>query len=472
MNSLSFRILLAYMAGALLSIGLLVTFSAVVKDRLPGMNLAERTLALAGQLEFDARGNVTGFSDSDAHPLWIYDSLRQETAWRVLDDSGRVVLLSPGAADWPEKAMRRELPGQRFSFTYRGVLYKGTQQELVHNGRTWTVELVVSSRIIDFLHQGFALPFIRLGILIFSLVLLVIFTVCAYVSLSYSLQPLRNVSQAAKKISPQSLSDRLETRQVPTELVPLIGSFNQALDRLEKGFRSQQEFLATAAHELKTPLTILRAEVELMNGHSEVRESLLLQVSHLSRQVQQLLLLAEASEPMSYRFCDVEVRDVAHDVINYLRKIADDACVGLNLICDQPADKWFADHGAFFTLLKNLVENAVQHAPRGTVVDIHMRTDSVSVRDQGTGVPPEHLPYIFERFWRGELRQDSGAGLGLAICQEICNAHGWSLTAHNELTGLKMSIYRAGNPHTHQLGGNPFTPLADAGETSQAGARK
>ena len=83
MNSLSFRILLAYMAGALLSIGLLVTFSAVVKDRLPGMNLAERTLALAGQLEFDARGNVTSFGDSDAHPLWIYDSLRQETAWRA-----------------------------------------------------------------------------------------------------------------------------------------------------------------------------------------------------------------------------------------------------------------------------------------------------------------------------------------------------------------------------------------------------
>ncbi|WP_312949338.1 ATP-binding protein [Superficieibacter sp.] len=449
MNSLSIRILLAYVAGALLSIGLLVTLGALVKERLPGMDLAERTLALAERLEFDARGNPTGFTDSDAHPLWIYDSLRQETAWRVLDDSGRVVLRSSGAADWPEGGARHALPERRFAFTREGVLYDGAREDQRHNGRTWTVELAVSSRVIDFLHQGFALPFIRLGVIIFSLVLLVIFTVCACVSLKYALRPLRNVSQAATQISPRSLGDRLQTGHVPTELVPLIASFNQVLDRLEKGFRSQQEFLATAAHELKTPLTLLRAEVELMSEHSEVRESLLLQISHLSRQVQQLLLLAEASEPLSYQFRDVEVCDVARDVTTYLRKIADDAGVRLHLTCDDGVSKWRADHGAFFTLLKNLIENAVQHAPLGTVVNIHVQAESVSVSDQGTGVPPEQMPHIFERFWRGKLRQDSGAGLGLAICQEICTAHGWSLTAHNGLTGLTMRICRAGNAEVH-----------------------
>jgi signal transduction histidine kinase len=441
-NSLSLRILLAYVVGALLSIGLLVAFGAVVKDRLPGMEMPERTLALAARLQFDAQGNPTGFADSDDHPLWIYDSLRQETAWRVLDDKARVALRSAGAVDWPERGAISPLPGHRFAFTRDNVLYDGAREARQHEGRTWFVELVVSSRIVDFLHLGFALPFIRLGVITFSLVLLVIFAACAFLSLKYALRPLRKVSQAATQISPRSLSHRLETEHVPAELIPLIASFNQALGRLETSFRSQQDFLATAAHELKTPLTLLRAEVELMEDHAEVREPLLMQVSQLARQVQQLLLLAEASEPLSYRFSDVDASDVARDAVGYLRRIADDASVRLDIHDDEAVTKWHADRGAFFTLLKNLIENAVQHAPVGTVVSVDVRPESLSVRDQGAGVAPEHMPHLFERFWRGPHRRDTGAGLGLAICQEICTAHGWSLTACNGLTGLTVTVCR------------------------------
>lgn len=443
MNSLSLRILLAYVAGTLLSIGLLVAFGAMIKDRLPGMDRTGRTLALAERLQFDVRGNPTGFTDVADHPLWIYDSLRQETAWRVLDDKGHTVLLSAGAVPWPAGNLESKGPDSHFEFTRDGVRYDGARVKRQHDGRVWLVELAVSARIVDFLHQGFALPFIRLGVITFSVLLLIIFAVCACVSLKYALRPLRKISQAAAKISPLSLNDRLQTTQVPAELLPLIASFNHALERLDRGFRNQQNFLAVAAHELKTPLTILRAEVELMDERTEVRESLLLQVSYLARQVQQLLLLAEASEPLSYRFSDVEVCDVARDVAGYLRKIADDAGVSLKLICNEEVGKWRADHGAFFTLLKNLIENAVQHAPVGTVVNVDMRAESVSVCDQGTGVPPEQIPHIFERFWRGEHRQESGAGLGLAICQEICTAHGWTLTAYNGLTGLTVRICRS-----------------------------
>ncbi|KNC90255.1 sensor histidine kinase [Trabulsiella odontotermitis] len=442
MNSLSLRILLAYVAGALLSIGLLVAFGALVKDRLPGMALPERTQALAARLQFDAQGNPTGFTDSNDHPLWIYDSLRQETAWRVLNGKGHAVLLSPGAATWPDSDAIRELPDRRFAFTRESVLYDGARETRLHDGHTWFVELTVSSRIVDFLHLSFALPFIRLGVITFSLVLLVIFAACACLSLKYALRPLRKVSQAATQISPRSLSHRLATDHVPAELIPLITSFNQALGRLETSFRSQQDFLATAAHELKTPLTLLRAEVELMEGQPEVRAPLLMQVSHLARQVQQLLLLAEASEPLSYRFSDVDAGEVARDAVGYLRRIADDASVRLDIHSVEDMAKWHADRGAFFTLLKNLIENAIQHAPVGTVVSIDVRAESLSVRDQGAGVDPEQMPHLFERFWRGAHRRDTGAGLGLAICQEICTAHGWSLTASNGLTGLTMTVYR------------------------------
>lgn len=444
-NSLSLRILLVYVAGALLSIGLLLGFGAMVKDRLPGMTLAERTLALAlaGRLQFDSRGNPTGFSDCEDHPLWIHDSLRHETAWRVLDDQVHTVLVSAGATRWPDHSATTPLPDPRFEFTFGEVLYDGAREMRLHDHRRWYVELAISSRIINFLHQSFALPFIRLGVMTFSLLLFIVFAILVSVSLKYALRPMRKISQAALQISPQSIGERLETGQVPTELSPLIASFNQVLDRLEKGFRSQQDFFATAAHELKTPLTILRAEVEFMAESDPLRGPLLAQVMQLARQVQQLLLLVEAIEPLSYRFTDVYPCDVARDAVDYLQKIADDMGVKLTVRGDEEAGNWQADRGAFFILLKNLIENAVQHSPVGAMVSIDVRAESLSVKDQGTGVEPENISHIFERFWRGARRRDTGAGLGLAVCQEICTAHGWVLTACNGDIGLTVSISKA-----------------------------
>ena len=96
---------------------------------------------------------------------------------------------------------------------------------------------------------------------------------------------------------------------MPTEISPLVDSFNRVLERLERGYRLQQEFLANAAHELKTPLALIRAQIELP-VEIEDRESLLSDVEHMTRQVQQLLLLAEASERQNYNFAPVDVQDV------------------------------------------------------------------------------------------------------------------------------------------------------------------
>ncbi len=441
-NNLSIRILLAYVASTLLSIAVLVIFGAIAHQRLPGMELDDRAQALVSHLQFDMKGNPTGLIDSQQHPLWIYDSLRQETAWRLLDDKGSVVLASAGGKLLPPHKAISPSPSERFTFSREGVLYEGATGTVEKNGRTWFLQLVVSSRIVDFLHEGFARPFIQLGIVTFSLLLLLIFTLCACISLKYSLRPLYNVSQAAMQISPQALSERLRTERVPAELIPLISSFNQALDRLENGFRTQQDFLARAAHELKTPLTLLRTEVELMEGNTETRETLLAQVTHLSRQVQQLLLLAEANEPLSYQFTDVDVYQITCDTVDYLQKLADDAGVKLTVNAAEQVSKWRADRGAFFTLLKNLIENAVQHAPAGTAVSVDIRSDNLSVRDRGAGVAEEHIPHLFERFWRGAHRRDVGAGLGLAICQEICAAHGWTLAAWNGDAGLVVRVDR------------------------------
>ena len=93
-----------------------------------------------------------------------------------------------------------------------------------------------------------------------------------------------------------------------------------------------------------------------------------------------------------------------------------------------------------FVLVKNLVENAIQHSPRGAVVTIAVGARGIVVRDEGAGIAPEHLGELFKRFWRGPARRDSGAGLGLAICFEIATAHGWTLAARNAACGAEFDV--------------------------------
>ena len=442
-TSLSLRVLLAYVVGVILSVLLMVLVAVVLttsrSDLLLHEDLAEYTRDLVESVRFDSTGVPDGLAASEEGDRWIYESLKEETAYRVLDDSGHPVLFSAaGEGFWSPAESRPPVPGS-FNFERRGVRMHSVIEPFVHGGRTWYLQFAASTRMMDFIYQEFTLPFMGAGVAIFSLVLLVVFGICAYVTLGYTLRPLRKLSESAAAISPRALHARLRTEAVPSEIAPLVHSFNSALDRLERGYRVQQEFLATAAHELKTPLALIRAQVEL-RGESDDRDSLLGDVEHMSRQVQQLLLLAEASEVQNYGFAIIDVQEVAQDVVAYLQRMAEAAHVQVTYAGSASVARWHADRSALFTLLKNLLENAIQHAPGGTEVRLEVDAAAVTVRDSGPGVDPQHLPKIFSRFWRGAHRRDHGAGLGLAICREIADAHGWELSAHRMDPGLLLRL--------------------------------
>jgi signal transduction histidine kinase len=451
LNSLRVKVLLAYVAGVALSIALMVlvavTIVAVQGDILSGPDVADLTENLAEMLRFDSDGvpvgfdNTSEFADSEnAFASWLFDSLKQEAAYRVMDTSGNVALSSAaGQAFWPTSGPAVRLQRGRFEFAREGVAMRGATESIEHDGRTWFLQCAVSARFSQFGYRAFALPFTGAGVTVFSLVLLFVFSACAYVMLKYALKPLQEISESAAAISPHTLNVRLPTGAVPTEIAPLVDSFNRVLERLEQGYRVQQEFLATAAHELKTPLALIRAQIELTVDGDD-RRSLLNDVEHMTRQVQQLLLLAEASERQNYTFTAVDVQDVVKEAASYLQRMADAAGVRLVMPDNTAEARWSADRGAFFTLLKNLLENAIQHAPRGTDVQVDVSAATLLVRDWGSGVSQEQLPKIFSRFWRGAHRRDHGAGLGLAICQEIALAHGWTLSAHGAEPGLRVSV--------------------------------
>lgn len=461
LNSLGVKILLAYLAGTVVSIALLVLAASAMlqgnvlargdvlgslldgtpqRNPLAQMDLTDLAQDMAGRLRFGADGRPAGFEADEDELEWVFNNLQHEAAYRVLDEDGAVVLLSrAGTAFWPAAGDAARLKGGHFAFEREDSVFYGATAPTTHDGRSWYVQVAASSRLMTLLHRV-ALPLVGTGVVVFSLVLLIAFGLCAYFTLRYTLKPLREVSESAAAISPRSMHARLKTEAVPAEIAPLVDSFNRALARLEHGYRLQQEFLGTAAHELKTPLALIRAQIELKEDDGPERQALLSDVEYMTRQVQQLLLLAEASETQNYHFATVTVESIAREAANYLQRMADTACVRLEISADTREVKWNADRGALFTLLKNLLENAIQHAPAGTTVSIAIQPDSLSVRDHGPGADAAQLPLLFERFWRAPHRRDLGAGLGLAICREIAMAHGWRLGAERAEPGLRFLL--------------------------------
>lgn len=444
-NSLSFKVILAYLAGVVLSVLIIVlVIKGLLAFRSPILleeDVIQNAQALAEHMSFDASGALVGFDEQHS---WVFETMKEEVAYRVLDSSGRVVLQSQaGDGFWPPSSGKAGAPKPgRIDFTRAGTPFQGATAVLDHGGRQWFFQMANSARLAELIRLEFALPFMGIGIGMFSAVLLFVFGVCAFITMRHVQKPLRELSAAAAAISPRSLHARLQSERAPTEIAPLVESFNRVLERLEHGYRVQQEFLATAAHELKTPLALIRAQIELMPADGE-RDALLRDVAHMTRQVQQLLLLAEASEAHNYAFAATDVVELAREATQYLDRMARAAQVRIELMPEPDAAPWQADRGALFTLLKNLLENAIQHAPAGTAVVVDVDASTLSVRDFGPGVTPDQLPQLFARFWRGAHRRDHGAGLGLAICQEIAQAHGWTLVARHGDPGLRLVVSTA-----------------------------
>ena len=193
LNSLAAKVLFAYIAGAVLTTTLVVLAAVSVTTSqsalLSDAEVADTTKEMADDLLYDSNGVPIGLDIEDFDVEWVFDSFRQETAYRVLDTSGKVVLSAPTSeVIWPEIASGQPQPGS-FTFEQRGVTMHGATEAVEHNGRTWYLQFTASTRFFHLVYRAFALPFTSLGIMLFSLVLLFVFGACVYVTLKYSFKP-------------------------------------------------------------------------------------------------------------------------------------------------------------------------------------------------------------------------------------------------------------------------------------------
>ena len=264
---------------------------------------------------------------------------------------------------------------------------------------------------------------------IFPIFAVLVLAVAAWTVRS-GLRPLATASERAAGIAPGAPDVRLPTEGLPSEFLHLVEAINGALDRLETGFIVQRQFTANAAHELRTPLAILTAALESLEGSSEM-DRLRLDAARMNRIVGQLLRMARLDAQPIHAREPVDLRMIASGVVEHLAPWA--ATAGRRLAFEAPETPVCVrgDAEALADALRNLVENAVGHTPSDTEVVVQVTSaGTVCVLDSGPGVPPEDREKIFDRFWRGRQRTASGvgAGLGLAIVAEIVKTHDGSIS--------------------------------------------
>jgi signal transduction histidine kinase len=256
-----------------------------------------------------------------------------------------------------------------------------------------------------------------------------------------ALHPLEEASALAQQIGPARTDLRLPETRMPRDVLPLVRAVNEALDRLERGFTAQRDFVADAAHELRTPLAILRAQLEAIADQGSAAE-LFDDIDTMTRIVNQLIDVAE-SDTLTIKPGDVaDLHAVAADVAAFMAPVAVSAGKSI-AITGEISPVWVEGNGgALFQAIRNLVENAITHTASRTTVEIAVRSDgSVVVRDEGQGIPAEQRDLIFQRFWRGDRRSTGSAGLGLSIVARVVKAHGGSIAvADAPVRGLAFSI--------------------------------
>ena len=393
--------------------------------------LRSQAATIASFLRPQPDGDVTLDIPPEIQPL--YSGGYGLYAYAVLDPSGRVLFSSrndgaalfsldeSGSGDWIER--------QR---TTGSVLFGVSVARPVGQRMYWIqVAQDLSHRdvIIDDVVTTF---FPRVGWITFPILLVLL--LIDILIFRRALEPVREASTTAAAIGPARTDVRLPEQAMPAEIVPLVHAVNQAFDRLEAGFRAQRDFTADMAHELRTPLAIMRARVDSLEP-GPIRDALRTDLVNMTRTVSQVLDIAEL-ESFVVGDTKADLHAVCAEAVGFMAPLAVDMSKTISLTgAEGPV--WVRGHAeALFRAVRNLVDNAIRHTPGGGSIEVHVSADGiVRVIDDGPGVPETERESIFRRFWRRDRTQAESRGLGLAIVARVAETHDGSVTVENRPEG-------------------------------------
>jgi two-component system OmpR family sensor kinase len=274
----------------------------------------------------------------------------------------------------------------------------------------------------------------------------------AYVFARFATRPAQEIAAQAEAIEAGTLSARITAHATVAEYSSLVAVLNAMLDRLDRAFEAQRRFVADASHELRSPLTVLRGDLDVAlrrerspQEYRETLERMREETARITALAENLLVLARADAGLpATSLSDMDLADVAERVVE--RAVRQAEAAGIILTVETEPAQVRGDAALLERAVGNLVENAVRYVPRGSRVTVRCARSgglaALDVEDDGPGISAEHAPLVFERFYRGDPARgrDAGTGLGLPIARAIAAAHGGRLTLERASPGTLFRL--------------------------------
>jgi heavy metal sensor kinase len=383
---------------------------------------------------------------SQQHALAIFDVLHGGKWLQVIDQDGNWIYRSKHIAEvYPELALPQELLFESTYFQYSagGSHVRALIAPITVHGRSYTVQtgLSLNKTLVilgDFQRQ----------IIVLTPIVLLLAAAVGYFMSRQALSPVAAIATEARRISEKNLDNRLPKLNTRDELADMSETLNHMLDRIEAGYRSIREFTANAAHELRTPVSLIRTETEVSLAFQRTAEEYRDTCEHIQQEsvrmgklIDSLLALARADAGVECLHFEVlDLNDLVHDAarrwLPQLRKAS------LTFTANPAADaaRIQGDRMSLKRFLDILVENAWKYTPQGGAIMLTVLRDdhsaTLSVRDTGTGISLDNQARIFERFYRIGQPQTNGhlgSGLGLALARWIAEKHHTTIEVLSEL---------------------------------------
>jgi heavy metal sensor kinase len=381
---------------------------------------------------------------------------------RVADSSGKVLFVSPGA-EFLATAGRNAGPDSPFLTHINHEGFRIFHDTIHANGGSYDVTVATAMDDFELAVDRFELA------LYFSVpAILIVATLGGYWLSRRALAPVDEITQAARKIGAQDLGQRLTVHKSRDELERLAETLNGMLARLEAAFQRITKFTADASHELRTPVSVMRASAEITlrksrtaDEYREALEQILQESERLSQLIEQLLILARSDAGSA----------VLPMIRTNLTRPLRIACQQASLLAGQKqvafSDRvpekplWVqGDSASLERLFLVILDNAVKYTPDGGRIEVALNQEDgfavAAICDTGIGVSAEDLPHIFERFYRADrarTRDSGGSGLGLAIGSWIAQVHGGEIRVQSEPSRgscfeVRLPLYGNGNTET------------------------
>ncbi|MBI5900315.1 MAG: heavy metal sensor histidine kinase [Rhodocyclales bacterium] len=445
-KSITYRLTLLFASvstGVLLVLGLLIGNSVEHHFEEQDMEVLNGKLELARY----ALEKVHSQSDLDALPQQLDDSLvgHHGLAVVVVAPSGQTLFVTSGA-EFPQALLARnsEMESSRPMIwkSKDGVPLRGIS-EIVQTGIKGAKPAVVAVATDISHHEHFMSSFRST---LWSVVVLaaLITGLLGWMAVRRGLAPLHAIKREAAAITANRLRSRLSTESIPVELMDLAETLNLMLARLEDSFRRLSDFSSDIAHELRTPVSNLLTQTQVMlsrartiDEYQDVLASNVEELERMAKMIADMLFLAKADNDLVMPNLEaVDIRAEAEGLASFYEAVAEEN--GVTLTVDGNATVR-GDRLMLRRAMGNLLSNAFGHTPQGGYVRVRIgmtgdRMATIQVENSGETIPPEHLPRLFDRFYRADpsrKRLADGVGLGLAITRSIIQAHGGSVSVRS-----------------------------------------